>query len=105
MWDGFAERDFVSSLLLPPRPTSCNLADKNYRTPVATLVNQLGVTAISVYLGNMTLAFRSTTSAMTLLSAIGLMASPYITHTLSAATGRPLYFLPPPRSARPLFLS
>jgi len=33
--------------------TSWNLTDENYRTAGATLVNQLGLTAINVHLGNM----------------------------------------------------
>ena len=54
----------------------------NYRTAVATLVNQLGMTAIKVELGNMIPAFGWTSFALTLLSAIGLAAVVVTEYTL-----------------------
>jgi len=55
---------------LSPSPTSCNLADKNYRTTVATLVNQLGLTAINLHPGKMIPASRWTSFTLILLSAV-----------------------------------
>jgi len=49
---------------------------------VATLVNQLGMTAISVQLGHMIPAFGWTSFALTLLSAIGLAAVVVTEYTL-----------------------
>ena len=65
---GFAECYFVSFPLPPsPSPTPYDLANENYRTAVTTLVNQLGLTAINVHLGNLTPAFGWTSFALALL--------------------------------------
>ena len=73
-----------SSLSLPPLPILrfWNLTDEKCRTAVATLVNQLGLTAINVHLGNMIPAFGWTSFALTLLSAIGLGAVVVTEYTL-----------------------
>ncbi|PWW73983.1 hypothetical protein C7212DRAFT_299341 [Tuber magnatum] len=51
-------------------------------TAVATLVNQLGLTAINVHLGNTIPAFGWTSFALTLLSAVGLAAVVVTEYTL-----------------------
>ncbi|CUS12731.1 unnamed protein product [Tuber aestivum] len=51
-------------------------------TAVATLVNQLGLTAINVHLGNMIPAFGWSSFALTLLAAIGLAAVVVTEYTL-----------------------
>jgi len=63
-------------------PLLAIFTDENYRTAVATLVNQLGMTAIKVELGNMIPAFGWTSFALTLLSAIGLVAVVVMEYTL-----------------------
>jgi len=58
--------------LFLPSPTSHNLADQNYRTAGAALVNQVGLTAVNIRFGNLIPASGLTSFTLTLLWAIGL---------------------------------
>jgi len=81
MWKDIAEHYFASSLPVFP-PTSYNLADENYRTALATPVNQFGLTGINTHLRNMISAFGWSSLALILLSAMGLATVAVTEYTL-----------------------